>query len=101
MLRTIHSVIDRTPKNLLREIILVNDQSDIDISANITEHLKDNDLQNLVKVVTPPERLGLIRYKSVQQILKWIRQDNTCEFISRNSQFMFKKLKYLSFIFYT
>lgn len=70
MLRTIHSVIDRTPKNLLREIILVNDQSDIDISANITEHLKDNDLQNLVKVVTPPEQLGLIRYKNVQQILK-------------------------------
>lgn len=69
MLRTIHSVIDRTPKNLLREIILVNDQSDIDISANITEHLKDNDLQNLVKVVTPPERLGLIRYKNVKQNL--------------------------------
>ena len=67
LLRTIHSVIDRTPKNLLHEIILVNDQSDIDISANLTEHLKANDLQNLVKIVTPPERLGLIRYNFVIQ----------------------------------
>ena len=39
LLRTIHSVIERTPSNILKEILVINDQSDIDISSNITSHL--------------------------------------------------------------
>ncbi len=36
-------------------------QSDIDITANLTEHFKANNLDHIVTLVTPPERLGLIR----------------------------------------
>ena len=39
LLRTIHSVLERTPSNILKEILVINDQSDIDISHNITQHL--------------------------------------------------------------
>ncbi len=61
LLRTVYSVIDRTPEKLLKEIILVNDHSDIDIMSNLTEHIERNDLGGVVQVLTPPERLGLIR----------------------------------------
>lgn len=62
LLRTIHSVVNRSPKKALHEIIIVNDRSDIDIVSNITHHLEqNNELIRLVKVVTAPERLGLIR----------------------------------------
>ena len=46
---------------LCREIILVNDHSDVDISVNVTQHLYQEKLDHVVTVVTPPERLGLIR----------------------------------------
>ena len=39
LLRTIHSVLERTPSNILKEVLVINDQSDIDISQNITSHL--------------------------------------------------------------
>ena len=61
LLRTIHSVIDRSPKENLYEIILINDLSDINIIPNITNHLESENLTDLVKVHTTPERLGLIR----------------------------------------
>jgi len=61
LLRTIHSVINRTPTNLLLEIILVNDQSDIDISSNVTNHIQTEKLSHIVRLLTPPKRLGLIR----------------------------------------
>ncbi len=40
LLRTVYSVLDRTPRSLLKEIILVNDHSDIDITSEIEQHLK-------------------------------------------------------------
>ena len=39
LLRTIHSVLERTPSRILKEILIINDHSDIDISQNVTEHL--------------------------------------------------------------
>ncbi|XP_078481199.1 polypeptide N-acetylgalactosaminyltransferase-like 6 [Ciona intestinalis] len=59
LLRTIHSIINRTPKILLREIILVDDCSTVD-------HLKSNLDQELskyrqVKLVRLAKREGLIR----------------------------------------
>ena len=39
LLRTIHSVLERTPQNLLKEILIINDQSDIDISYNVSQHI--------------------------------------------------------------
>ena len=61
LLRTIHSVIDRSDPKYLQEIIVVNDFSDIDILPNVTQHISDHNLEYVVKVVTPPERCGLIR----------------------------------------
>jgi polypeptide N-acetylgalactosaminyltransferase len=61
LLRTVHSVIDRTPERYLKEVILVNDRSDIDITANLTEHFKREKLESKVRIITPDERLGLIK----------------------------------------
>ncbi|UJR25895.1 hypothetical protein I4U23_007243 [Adineta vaga] len=59
LLRSVHSILDRTPPNLLKEIILVDDFSDM-------EHLQkplDDYLKPLGKVfvVRQPKREGLIR----------------------------------------
>ena len=61
LLRTVHSVVDRTPPQLLHEIILVNDHSDIEITQNLTDYFEKERLDDKVRVITPPERLGLIR----------------------------------------
>ena len=62
LLRTIHSVVDRSPPRALHQIILVNDQTDIDIIPNITNHIKSNaNLSSIVTLLNAPERLGLIR----------------------------------------
>ena len=61
LLRTVHSIIDRTPKQYLKEILLINDRSDIDISSNVTAHLKEHNLDDVVRIIHAPERLGLIR----------------------------------------
>ncbi|XP_062578856.1 polypeptide N-acetylgalactosaminyltransferase 11-like [Saccostrea cucullata] len=60
LLRTVHSVIDQTPPELLKEIILVDDSSTLDdiscqIETYVNQHLKN------VKFVRTPERQGLIR----------------------------------------
>ena len=39
LLRTIHSVLERTPATFLKEILIINDQSDIDISQNVSKHI--------------------------------------------------------------
>lgn len=39
LLRTIHSVLDRTPPSILNEVLVINDHSDIDITQNITQHI--------------------------------------------------------------
>ncbi|CAJ0932639.1 unnamed protein product, partial [Mesorhabditis belari] len=59
LLRTVHSVIDRTPTNLLKEVILIDDSSTM-------EHLGDAlDAYvagvDKVKLVREPNRVGLIR----------------------------------------
>ncbi len=59
LLRTVHSILDRSPQHLLDEIILVDDASTMD-------HLKEQ-LDNYVadypqvRVIRAPERVGLIR----------------------------------------
>lgn len=61
LLRTVHSVINRTPPDLLHEIILVNDNSS---NLELYEPLRDYIAQNLpakVKVKNLQQRNGLIR----------------------------------------
>jgi len=59
LLRTVHSILDRSPHHLIDEIILVDDASTMD-------HVKDElDIYMAqypkVKIVRAPERVGLIR----------------------------------------
>ncbi|KAJ8961296.1 hypothetical protein NQ318_008982 [Aromia moschata] len=61
LLRTIHSVLDRTPKHLLEEILLIDDQSDIpNLHEDIDDYLKKNNMSK-VKLLKPETREGLIR----------------------------------------
>jgi len=59
LLRTVHSIINRSPEHLIEEIILVDDFSSL-------THLKE-DLENYmvkfekVKIVRAPQRLGLVK----------------------------------------
>lgn len=56
-----HSVLNRTPKNLLEEIILVDDMSDIDdLHDTIEWYIKKHLFYN-VKLVKADRREGLIR----------------------------------------
>ncbi|XP_074622929.1 polypeptide N-acetylgalactosaminyltransferase 1-like [Acropora palmata] len=59
LLRTVHSVLNRSPPHLLADIILVDDFSEYE---NLQEPLEDQ-LQQLekVKVVRMPQREGLVR----------------------------------------
>lgn len=64
LLRTVHSIINRTPKELLEEILLVDDFSD---KAHLKERL-DNYVKMFsgrVRVLRLGERQGLIRAKSI------------------------------------
>ncbi|EDV46600.1 N-acetylgalactosaminyltransferase 7 [Drosophila erecta] len=63
LMRTVHSVIDRSPTHMLHEIILVDDFSD---KENLRSQLDEYVLQfkGLVKVIRNKEREGLIRTRS-------------------------------------
>ncbi|EGD83492.1 hypothetical protein PTSG_04099 [Salpingoeca rosetta] len=61
LLRTVWSVLDRTPPHLLKEILLVDDASDQEhLLDKLEVEVRDN-LPDKVKLVRSPKRLGLIR----------------------------------------
>nr|XP_023017071.1 polypeptide N-acetylgalactosaminyltransferase 35A-like [Leptinotarsa decemlineata] len=61
LLRTIHSILNRTPSHLLEEVILVDDQSDVDnIHDDIKNYITQHSLSK-VKLFKPDSRQGLIR----------------------------------------
>lgn len=65
LLRTVKSVLDRSPANLLHEIILVDDHSDF---INLKDELEDyiwKSLPRKVKLVRNSEREGLIRGRMI------------------------------------
>lgn len=65
LLRTVHSVLDRTPPYLLHEIILVDDHSELDeLKDDLDRYLKDQ-LDAKVKLVRNPKREGLIRGRMI------------------------------------
>uniref|UniRef100_A0A182NPG9 Ricin B lectin domain-containing protein n=1 Tax=Anopheles dirus TaxID=7168 RepID=A0A182NPG9_9DIPT len=59
LVRTVHSILDRSPKQLIREIILVDDYSNL---ANLRTQLDEYfSTYPLVRILRVPKRLGLIR----------------------------------------
>ncbi|XP_070176382.1 polypeptide N-acetylgalactosaminyltransferase 13-like isoform X2 [Littorina saxatilis] len=62
LLRTVYSVINRTPRHLLWEIILVDDASSMrKLKGELDNYIANNFPEGLVKVVRLKERVGLIR----------------------------------------
>lgn len=62
LLRTVYSVINRSPKELLKEVILVNDHSTKDfLYGELEDHINKN-LKKLVKLYVLPRRSGLVKF---------------------------------------
>ncbi|XP_067895661.1 polypeptide N-acetylgalactosaminyltransferase 11-like isoform X2 [Heterodontus francisci] len=65
LLRTVHSILDRTPAYLLHEIILVDDRSDfIELKDELEKYIDNNQLKK-VKLIRNVMREGLIRGRMV------------------------------------
>lgn len=61
LLRTVHSIINRSPANLLREIILINDRSTKEfLYESLKSYIRDNFSAGKVKLLELPVRSGLI-----------------------------------------
>ena len=68
-MRTVYSVLETTPKILLKEIILVDDKSDVEkrpeVGQQLDDYIQDNfDMtfgKGFVRVLRQPERMGLIQ----------------------------------------
>lgn len=61
LLRSVHSIIDKTPANLLHEIILVNDYSDSDeLHVQVKKYVETN-FDKKVQLYKTDKREGLIR----------------------------------------
>lgn len=66
LLRTIYSIINRTPRSLLQEIILVDDGSQMEeLKHNLDVYINTHFPQGLVKIIRIPERKGLIKARLV------------------------------------
>ncbi|XP_069690847.1 polypeptide N-acetylgalactosaminyltransferase 35A-like isoform X2 [Periplaneta americana] len=61
LLRTVHSVLDRTPENLLHEILLIDDNSDITGMHAALEAYITSNLTSKVTLLATARREGLIR----------------------------------------
>ncbi|XP_055591432.1 N-acetylgalactosaminyltransferase 6-like [Uranotaenia lowii] len=61
LLRTVHSVLNRSPPQLVKEIIMVNDHSTKEFLYDELEQYIKNELPSKVKLVHLPERSGLIK----------------------------------------
>jgi polypeptide N-acetylgalactosaminyltransferase len=61
LLRTVHSVVDRSPPHLLEEVILVDDFSDMEhLKTQLEEYMKAQ-FGSKVKIIRATKREGLIR----------------------------------------
>ena len=64
VLRSVYSVINRSPKHLLKEVILVDDQSEIEeVKKPLDDYCKQH-FGSIVKILRAPKRLGLIAAKN-------------------------------------
>ncbi|XP_068199562.1 polypeptide N-acetylgalactosaminyltransferase 11 [Antennarius striatus] len=65
LLRTVHSVLDRTPAHLLHEVLLVDDHSDLDELQGDLDRYVRAELPPKVRLVRNPRREGLIRGRMI------------------------------------
>ncbi|XP_008306346.1 polypeptide N-acetylgalactosaminyltransferase 11 [Cynoglossus semilaevis] len=66
LLRTVHSVLDRTPVYLLHEIILVDDHSELDeLKDGLDRYIQEELKGSKVKLVRNHKREGLIRGRMI------------------------------------
>lgn len=65
LLRSVYSVINRSPKNVLKEIILVDDFSSKEFLKKELDEYVEKNLKKIVKVVRTSKREGLIRARQV------------------------------------
>jgi polypeptide N-acetylgalactosaminyltransferase len=63
LLRSLYSIINKTPNNLLHEIILINDYSDSEHLHKKIKEFVNNNFNNKVKYYKTEQREGLIRAK--------------------------------------
>ena len=62
LLRSVHSIINRTPTELLHEILLVDDKSDKEhLGSRLDDYVKENFDPSLVKIIRQEKRQGLMR----------------------------------------
>lgn len=63
LLRSIHSVLNRSPPQLLKEIVLIDDHSDLESVPDLGQRLEDYIalLPTKVRLYRQPERLGLVK----------------------------------------
>ncbi|XP_060581406.1 polypeptide N-acetylgalactosaminyltransferase 13-like [Ruditapes philippinarum] len=62
LLRTIYSIVNRTPRHLLQEIILVDDGSQMgELKGDLDKYIESHFPKGLVKMIRVPERRGLIQ----------------------------------------
>ncbi|KAK3578283.1 hypothetical protein CHS0354_010487 [Potamilus streckersoni] len=62
LLRTIYSLVNRSPRHLLEEIILVDDGSTMkELQGDLDEYLKTHFPNGLIKLIRLPQRFGLIK----------------------------------------
>ncbi|CAF0867099.1 unnamed protein product, partial [Rotaria sordida] len=64
VLRTVYSVLNRSLKHLLKEVILVDDQSDIEEMGQRLDDYCEEYFGDFVRILRAPARLGLIKAKN-------------------------------------
>ncbi|KAK0415677.1 hypothetical protein QR680_012054 [Steinernema hermaphroditum] len=65
LIRMVNSILDRTPPNLIHEILLIDDHSDLDptVEHDVSEYARENWSQDVVKMMKTEKNQGLIRAK--------------------------------------
>lgn len=61
LLRSVHSILDRSPPELLKEVVLVDDFSNSSIHSEVLEYISQNLSETKVKLFRTERREGLIR----------------------------------------
>ena len=64
LLRTVHSVLNRSPPQFLHEIVLVDDKSELEHLHEKLDNLAKDSYYAKVKIVRNKEREGLIRARN-------------------------------------